>query len=54
MAIIPFYIAGNVMLGNCVVQMGWHYHVYGECQLSVQNQSGVSGKLGAWVYMLGS
>lgn len=54
MAIIPFYISGNVMLGDCAVQMGWHYHVYGECRLSVQNQHGVDGKLGAWVYMLGN
>ena len=42
------------MLGDCVVQMGWHYHIYGESRLSVQNELDVNGKLGAWVYMLGN
>jgi hypothetical protein len=48
MVIIPFYIEGNVTLQGEEMTMGRHYHVYGECQLIVKNES----KLGAWAYKL--
>ena len=54
MAIIPFYISGKVTLNKEPVQMNRYYHAYGECPLSVKDEPGSSGKLGAWVYKLGN
>jgi hypothetical protein len=46
MALIPFYVSGNVKIQEKNLQPNVCYNVFGKCDLTVGN----GGKLGAWVY----
>lgn len=50
MVIIPFYVSGNVRLGEETVVMNKYYHVFAFAKLLV----GEGAKLGAWTYALGT
>lgn len=50
MVIIPFYVSGNVRIGEETVAMNKYYHVFGLAKLLVDE----GAKLGAWTYKLGT
>jgi hypothetical protein len=59
MVIIPFFISGKVTLETQVVRLNHYYHIYGNCQLRIENEQNDEGKndegkLGVWAYMLSS
>lgn len=50
MVIIPFFVSGNVRLGEETVAMNKYYHIFGFAKLLVDE----GAKLGAWTYALGT
>lgn len=53
MVIIPFFISGNVTVDGKKIQLDQYYHIYGNCQLTIESEPDLEGKLGVWAYKLG-
>lgn len=45
MALIPFFVLGNVTIGGTTLGKGWCYDVFGKCILDVPE----GGRVGSWV-----